>query len=528
MDWAQDSKGRKEIANDGADRVVAVGGDPAKFGGKAAPILYGRCFRPAGGDSLFRHERAAGLSRVPDDEAWVSWNHVASKPDTIRTDIGKGLWLPGDATDGGVVDHHEYYPTEAGTEWELHLVREPERWGANDKLRFVPLDLKLSPGLVMYYQPELTPEEIDGGDNRPENVVDSWAIYSAKAGNWNRLDGSRIVHYSSGKVGHLFRPWLLDAHGERHWCSWAVRDGLPIGVLIPAGLAYPAVLGPSYFGNDLGATDHTTDIDYSYLATTLDTAPAANGTLDSVDFYCRENSDTFRGALYDADENVIGSGSEVTSSGAPAWIASPCAGSVVAATAYQLAAWWKTTCPSKRDTGASGSMWYKGNTYHATNAFPNAAWWAGSTKTSTWILSIRGTYTESGGGGYTLTAGTGAFSESGQAAGLRAARELTVAAGGFSESGKAAALRAARKTSVAVGAFALAGQAANLRATRSIAAAAGPCALAGQVAGLRAARRLAMGAGAYVLSGKAVNLVSPSSVAGHPRRHYQFIPHSLA
>lgn len=105
------------------------------------------------------------------------------------------------------------------------------------------------------------------------------------------------------------------------------------------------------------------------------------------------------------------------------------------------------------------------------------------------------------GASYTLTAAAGAFSLTGNAAGLSASRKIAADAGAYALSGQAATLRPSRKIVAAAGAYVLSGQAATLRRSYSLSAAAGAFSLAGNAAALRAARRIAADAGAYALAG---------------------------
>lgn len=85
---------------------------------------------------------------------------------------------------------------------------------------------------------------------------------------------------------------------------------------------------------------------------------------------------------------------------------------------------------------------------------------------------------------------------------------LTAAAGAYTLTGQAAGLLAARKVAAAAGSYALTGQAAGLLAARKVAADAGAYTLDGQAVGLLAARLLAAGAGAYVLTGQGAMLAA--------------------
>jgi hypothetical protein len=101
-----------------------------------------------------------------------------------------------------------------------------------------------------------------------------------------------------------------------------------------------------------------------------------------------------------------------------------------------------------------------------------------------------------GGGSATLSAATGVFGFSGNAANLLAGRVLGAAAGAYGLTGQAAALLSGRVLPAATGAFALTGNDAALLANRVIVASTGVYVLTGNAANLVYTQP---GAGAYVL-----------------------------
>lgn len=107
---------------------------------------------------------------------------------------------------------------------------------------------------------------------------------------------------------------------------------------------------------------------------------------------------------------------------------------------------------------------------------------------------------------YSLTAASGTYALTGQAAGLKATRKISAAQGTYSYTGQAALLRIGKLMAAAQGSYLLSGQAAALRATRRILAAAGSYSLSGQIAALRIARILLGGQGSYTLTGTAASL----------------------
>ena len=70
-----------------------------------------------------------------------------------------------------------------------------------------------SKGLDFFYQPPLTQKEIDEGAFRPENVVGSYAVYASEQ-KTNYVGGKL---YRTGKVGHIFRPKIIDSAGTEVW-----------------------------------------------------------------------------------------------------------------------------------------------------------------------------------------------------------------------------------------------------------------------------------------------------------------------
>jgi hypothetical protein len=109
-------------------------------------------------------------------------------------------------------------------------------------------------------------------------------------------------------------------------------------------------------------------------------------------------------------------------------------------------------------------------------------------------------------GAYTLTAATGSYTLSGQAAALTVTRKLTADAGAFTLTGQAAGVAAGRRLTAETGSHTLSGQAAGLTVTRRLTADAGTFALTGQAAGLRPARVLTAATGAFALTGQAAAL----------------------
>lgn len=117
-----------------------------------------------------------------------------------------------------------------------------------------------------------------------------------------------------------------------------------------------------------------------------------------------------------------------------------------------------------------------------------------------------------GGPTYTLTADSGSFALTGQAAGLSFNRTLAADSGSFALTGQATGLALNRVLSAASGSFALTGQAAGLAVNRTLSAASGSYSLTGQNATLTytptstATYTLAAASGSFAVSGQDVVL----------------------
>lgn len=107
---------------------------------------------------------------------------------------------------------------------------------------------------------------------------------------------------------------------------------------------------------------------------------------------------------------------------------------------------------------------------------------------------------------FSLAASAGAYTLTGQAATLKAARKVAAGAGAFSLSGQAATLKRGLKTSASTGSFALTGQAAALRAARTLSASSGTFTFTGQAATLKygSGYRLAVDPGVFALTGQPI------------------------
>lgn len=122
-------------------------------------------------------------------------------------------------------------------------------------------------------------------------------------------------------------------------------------------------------------------------------------------------------------------------------------------------------------------------------------------------------YTEAGGAPYTLDADAGAYTLTGQAAGLLASRVLALDTGEYALTGQAAGLLAARALAADAGEYALTGHDQALTAARLIALDTGEYTTTGQDPALTIARLLGLDAGEYALTGTDPTLIAARLLA---------------
>jgi len=138
--------------------------------------------------------------------------------------------------------------SHGGIEFEVVLKERPP-------VNQVVLGLDLD-GLDAHYQPPLTAEEIARGDERPDNVIGSYAIYhSTKRGLMRR--GAQGEKYKTGKAFHIYRPLAIDTRGNKTWCDLAIGQGL-MTINVPQPFLdtafYPVLIDPEFGYHNDGST----------------------------------------------------------------------------------------------------------------------------------------------------------------------------------------------------------------------------------------------------------------------------------
>lgn len=239
---------------------------------------------------------------------------------------------------------------EGGTEVEILLLERPP----TNVVRFT-LNTK---GLAFYEQPALTQAEIDEGVTRPPHVVGSYAVY-ADTQKTNYTDGKL---YRTGKVGHIYRPWIVDANGRGGWGNLNIDTvrGL-LTVRIPQAFldsaAYPVrhAAGLTFGYTTAPATATHAIVNRAYTAKGT---PASAGEVSKITCYIGgAEAANFKGILWlGSDLSVFAASSGVSTPGAKAWTDATLVTSITAVD-YHIGLITDTsvTGGASYDTGSAGS-----------------------------------------------------------------------------------------------------------------------------------------------------------------------------
>jgi len=189
---------------------------------------------------------------------------------------------------------------EGAYEFEVILKEKP----LTNKIEFT-LNTK---GLDFFYQPELTQKEIDEGASRPENVVGSYAVYASE----RRTNWTGGKEYKCGKVGHIFRPKVIDSAGTEVWGKLLIKNGI-LGVTIPQ----------TFLDNAVYPIRHAAGLTIGYTTSGTGGSVAANnqwkgsqgtasssGTVDTVTVACKyvTASSTLKPMMTDSLGNILTDG----------------------------------------------------------------------------------------------------------------------------------------------------------------------------------------------------------------------------
>ena len=248
-----------------------------------------------------------------DDECWLNVNYPFAITDEVETFDDEEIEIELENK------KHKYYVKEGKLEYEIKLESKPI---SNE----IKLDLKFPDGLDFWPQEKLTQEEIEQGFKRPENVIDSYAVY------WKRKNNK----YETGKFCHIYRIKIRDKEGKWSWCEQDIIGKVWI-IIIPRDFldnaVYPVIIDPilgystpgaSHTGQNTlyyGMSD-TTDGDGGNIITFHAAIFSVHATLKGIKIVCAEtvagdpsNCDVVEQIEYDVnasdDEDAAAVGSNI-------------------------------------------------------------------------------------------------------------------------------------------------------------------------------------------------------------------------
>jgi len=311
---------------------------------------------------------------------------------------------------------YEITEGEGATEFEIVLKEKPD----TNILTFTLEDKDVS----YLYQPALTQEEIDEGAERPENVEGSYAVY-AKTPKINWTGGKE---YKVGKVGHIYRPKIIDAEGKEVWGELHIENKV-LTVTIPQDFldsaVYPirhaAGLTFGYTGAGGSSNVWSTNILPAFAHAT---GAAGTGVSMSISIDGTHSTINTQMCLYNADLNKVTNGvtnENVSTPTAKHWETQNFTSApTLTAQTYHLAFWTDSVGPLTNwidmyfDDDASYTVWQDTSSTYKTWPDPIEK----DTTDSGHRLSFYATYTASGGtvsysgSASTSPSGSGSASES--------------------------------------------------------------------------------------------------------------------
>ena len=146
-----------------------------------------------------------------------------------------------------------FYGNDKESEFEIILKSKPN----SNIIKFTLQDKDVD----YWYQPPLTQKEIDTKAIRPENVVGSYAVY-AKTQKTNYVSGKG---YKTGKMGHIYRPKIIDSVGTEVWGVLHIENGI-LSVTIPQ----------EFLDNAVYPVRHATGLTFGYLSEGASLYPIEN------------------------------------------------------------------------------------------------------------------------------------------------------------------------------------------------------------------------------------------------------------
>jgi hypothetical protein len=236
------SKTEYKIERLGSVKVNAlIGGRDVITGGKFVPNL-----------NLSYEMQSEGIYKQ--EHYFVNIN---KKDATITTE--KETLENGEISLPHVDGKHIFRTLDGDIEWDIEFDSRPS-------VNHWDWELTHSPGISFHYQDTLendyinyahkefdSLEEFLSMGSRPDNVVGSYVIMIDKKNNIKDANGVFKAKYATGKIGHIFTPYFIDAKGDRGKGVLYIYGDLLRISCDPAWLdkaIYPVILDPN-FGNDV-------------------------------------------------------------------------------------------------------------------------------------------------------------------------------------------------------------------------------------------------------------------------------------
>ncbi|MBU1122691.1 MAG: DUF2341 domain-containing protein, partial [Candidatus Omnitrophica bacterium] len=138
---------------------------------------------------------------------------------------------------------HEFIKNEfGGLEFEVILNEKPV-----SNVISLPIDFK---GLKFYYQGQLTSKEIAQGVVRPEEIIDSYAVYH---------ESKKDNQYETGKAFHIYRPKLIDNKGNWIWAKLNIdTENKILKITVDSDwldkAVYPVIVDPEFGYMSVGSS----------------------------------------------------------------------------------------------------------------------------------------------------------------------------------------------------------------------------------------------------------------------------------
>lgn len=254
---------------------------------------------------------------------------TGQEPETFEEKDGLVTWHKGSKHASFYEIQNEEYP-EGAFEFDITLDEKPD----SNILEFTLVDKDVE----YFYQPALTEKEIEDGASRPENVIGSYAVY-AKTTKTNYVGGKE---YKTGKIGHIYRPKIIDAEGQEIWGELNITDGLLI-VTIPQEFldvaVYPVTVDPTFGYTTAGGS-----------STAFNSSPeiggasftGAAGTATSITASCDTSGSPGTGmAIYKHSDSALVVGSDTAhwddySQSGQGWLTIPVSSTAITAQDYIL------------------------------------------------------------------------------------------------------------------------------------------------------------------------------------------------